>query len=194
MVEPALANQVTPPGAQTEIIPQSYCDESVPGFWAVGSTDETVSGTEEWFEENFGPIDEEATAFVRSQYEPDASHRVVVYEQIRVGVGVISGRTHIDVLTYDTASHECLSRRQQAWDLRNASVFEDACGELIIDFWGVEYGGPKPKEPPPTWSVMTFSGGQSIAYSIKKPSVIYASTAVNKTWHRYRSDRGCFDG
>lgn len=181
---------VTPPGTVLTLRPQVYCNEAVPGFWAVGRSERPVAEVRAWFDEGFGPVHEEATVRLNGERGPDGRHRV--YADIEVFTRREAGETFLWVQTYETTSHYCIRRSHDAWDLENAATFTDICDKLVIDFWGVLYGAGGAESPPTEWSVMAFDGGQSIAHGIDDPSVIYAKTTEDDRWIRYDRGEACF--
>jgi len=179
--------EVTPPFGELTVRPQKYCSESAPGFWATGTSSLSVPETLAWFEDTFGPVNEEVTLRINGGQD---SRRV--FDDIEVFARVEAGGTYLWVQTYDTVSHDCLPWAHMQWDLRNASTFIDACDKLVIYFWGVEYGAGRASSPPADWAVIDFDGGQAIAHSIENPNIIYASDDDEREWTRYRRDTACY--
>lgn len=76
--------EVTPPGTTMSMTPQPRCDEAVPGFWATGTSPNSLEETRAWYEGRFGQVNEEVTARVNDQRLPDAEH--TVYDDLRVSI------------------------------------------------------------------------------------------------------------
>jgi hypothetical protein len=173
--------QVTPPDTLLSIRPERWCEESIPGFRASGTSSRPLEEVRTWYDDRFGPTLPEVTA--RSNWPPGSATAVSVYNDIQVSLREDGSVTKVAVLTYATTSSDCLIESYDAWDSTNASAYIDGCGRRLINFWGRDYERVGPQTPPVSWAVMDFTEGQAIAHDIEDASVIYVRDGVDADWY-----------
>jgi hypothetical protein len=181
--------QVTPPDTLLSIRPERWCDESVPGFRASGTSGRPLEEVRAWYDDRFGPTLPEATA--RSNWPPGSTNVVSVYNDIQVSLREDASVTKVAVLTYATTSSDCLIESYDAWDSANASAYGDVCGRQLINFWGRDYERAGPQAPPVGWAAIDFAQGRTIAHDIEGPSVIYVKDGIDTDWYLYDIANRC---
>lgn len=181
--------EVTAPDTVLSFLPERWCDESVPGFMAIGTSSLSRDGILAWYDDRFGPRLPEVTARKNALRGPAGG--VSVYQDIQVSLGSQGSATRVRVLTYATTSSDCLVESDTAWDSANASAYVDVCGRSLVRFWGDDYGRSVPQDPPASWAVMVFDEGRAISHDIEKPTVIYVKDGIDADWYEYEIVNRC---
>jgi hypothetical protein len=179
-------SSVTPPATEWDAtFVETWCDKAVPGYQVSGTSSLGEPELWEWFDDRFGEVHEEPTARLNGQAGLRNPSRV--YDDIQVWVRA----PRIRIVTYETVSHDCLVRKADQWDLRNAYSYEGICATTNLVFWGVGYGKADPSEPPSDWSIIEFDDGRRLAHGLSDVDVVYAKDSPSEPWHRYVRGTDC---
>ncbi len=206
---PIAFETAVPDPTSAELVPETYCSPSVPGWNASGEAEMSQAELVAWYSDRFGPVNDQVTEFINEALNsPGPGYRgprTLVLDDLQVIYGTIdNGSTWFAVRTYESVSHLCPPRDTDVWDPEQVTAwsYEGVCGH-VIRFYGVEFGtrgyGTNASdrnqaslaEPPEGWDVLLYPNGRSVSWSLEDPSRIYANPG-DGNWYEYNRDNLCY--
>jgi hypothetical protein len=196
--------------SSTDLTPETYCNPSIPGWYASGETEMSPTELVAWYSDRFGPVDDQVTAFINGAIKSlgpgyNSTSSTIVFGDLQVIYGTLeNGDTWFAVRTYETVSHVCPPRDTEIWDPDQVTAwsYEGLCGQ-VIDFYGIEFGtlsyGRRASDrneisvtgPPEGWRVLRYPNGRSVSWSLENPGRIYANPG-DGNWYEYNRDNLCY--